>query len=108
QVGPLIGEMRAAGRDSSEIPELRQVETLKGQIQVKERDLKEVEDELDDQLLHVPNLYHESVPIGEDETGNVEVRSRGERPSFDFEPKPHYEIGERLGIMDFERAGRVA
>jgi seryl-tRNA synthetase len=64
--------------------------------------------ERDEQLLRVPNLFHESVPIGETEADNVVVREWGSKRQFDFEPRPHYEIGEALGIMDFERAARVA
>jgi seryl-tRNA synthetase len=68
----------------------------------------EIKVDLDDLLLRVPNLFHESVPIGESEADNVVIREWGKRPAFDFEPRPHYEIGEALGIMDFERAARVA
>jgi seryl-tRNA synthetase len=68
----------------------------------------ELKQELDDLLLRVPNLFHESVPIGESEADNVVIREWGSRPSFEFEPRPHYEIGEALGIMDFERAARVS
>jgi seryl-tRNA synthetase len=64
--------------------------------------------ERDELLLRVPNLFHESVPIGETEDDNVVIREWGSRPSFEFEPRPHYEIGEALGIMDFERAARVS
>jgi seryl-tRNA synthetase len=64
--------------------------------------------ERDDLLLRVPNLFHESVPIGETEADNVVIREWGSKPEFGFEPRPHYEIGEALGIMDFERAARVA
>src|SRR4030081_1897645 len=68
----------------------------------------EIKLELDDLLLRVPNLFHESVPIGESEADNVVLREWGSRPDFSFEPRPHYELGEALGIMDFERAARVA
>jgi seryl-tRNA synthetase len=64
--------------------------------------------ERDELLLRVPNVFHESVPIGESEADNVVVREWGAKPSFDFQPRPHYDLGEALGIMDFERAGRVA
>jgi seryl-tRNA synthetase len=64
--------------------------------------------QLDDLLLRVPNVFHESVPIGESYDDNTVLTEWGAKPSFDFEPRPHYEIGERLGIMDFERAARVA
>ena len=63
---------------------------------------------LDLLLLEVPNLFHESVPIGETEKDNVVTREWGDRPEFDFTPRTHYELGETLGIMDFERAARVA
>ena len=64
--------------------------------------------QLDDLLLRVPNVFHESVPIGETEDDNVVIRQWGEKPEFSFEPLPHYDIGEALGIMDFERASRVS
>jgi len=63
---------------------------------------------LDDLLLYVPNLFHESVPVGKSEAENVVAREWGEKRSFDFAPKPHYDLGEALGIMDFERSARVA
>ena len=52
----------------------------------------------------LPNLPHASVPVGKSAADNVEVRRHGEPPSFDFEPKPHWELGPALGILDFERA----
>jgi seryl-tRNA synthetase len=63
---------------------------------------------LDLLLLEVPNLFHESVPIGETDKDNVVTREWGDRPAFDFTPRTHYDLGETLGIMDFERAARVA
>ena len=64
--------------------------------------------ELDRLLLLVPNLFDASVPIGASEADNVVLREWGSKPRFGFEPRPHYDIGEALGIMDFERAARVA
>ncbi|HKA12379.1 MAG TPA: serine--tRNA ligase [Candidatus Dormibacteraeota bacterium] len=64
--------------------------------------------QLDDLLLRVPNVFHESVPVGESYDDNVVVREGGTKPTFQFQPRPHYDIGEALGIMDFERAARVA
>jgi len=63
---------------------------------------------LDDLLLRVPNLFHESVPVGESDLDNVVYREWGTRPRFDFTPRTHYDLGEALGILDFERAVRVA
>jgi seryl-tRNA synthetase len=68
----------------------------------------ELEARLNDLLMRVPNVFHESVPVGESYDDNVVVREWGSQPAFDFEPRPHYDIGEALDIMDFERAARVA
>ncbi|MGH7911004.1 MAG: serine--tRNA ligase, partial [Candidatus Dormibacteraceae bacterium] len=78
--------------------------------QVKERmaEAEGLQAEVQRLLLEIPNLFHESVPIGEDETDNVRVRTWGEEPVFAFPPRPHYDLGERLGILDAERAARVA
>jgi seryl-tRNA synthetase len=64
--------------------------------------------ELDALLLDIPNVFHESVPIGEDENDNVAIREWGKKPAFDFEPKPHYEIAEKLDILDLERGVKVS
>jgi seryl-tRNA synthetase len=64
--------------------------------------------QLDDLLLRVPNVFHESVPVGETAEDNVPIREWGAKPAFDFAPRAHYEIGEALDIMDFERAARVS
>ena len=55
----------------------------------------------------IPNIPHESVPIGDTEDENVEIRNWGEKPQFDFEFKPHWDIATDLNILDFERAGKV-
>jgi seryl-tRNA synthetase len=67
-----------------------------------------VKRELDDLLLRVPNLFHESVPIGEGEADNVVAREWGTKPELGFTPRTHYDLGETLGIMDFEHAARVS
>jgi seryl-tRNA synthetase len=70
--------------------------------------LKGVEESLRELLMAVPNVPHESVPAGRDASANVVVRTWGEPPRFDYEPRPHWEIGAGLGILDFERAARIA
>ncbi|HEX4622269.1 MAG TPA: serine--tRNA ligase, partial [Myxococcaceae bacterium] len=87
---------------------MRDLERLKAEIRELEERRGGVERELNRLLLEVPNVYHESVPVGADETGNQEIRTWGEKPVFDFEPKPHYELAEALGIIDFERGAKVA
>ncbi len=77
-------------------------------IQEREERLKKVEEECQAIIVTVPNLPHESVPVGLDETGNVEVRRVGAPRSFSFEPKPHWDIGTELGILDFDRAAKIS
>src|SRR5438552_8444256 len=69
--------------------------------------LAEIESELQNLELYFPNVPHESVPVGRDESANRVEKTWGEKPSFDFTPKPHWEIGESLGILDFERAAKI-
>ena len=77
-------------------------------IKEQEASLKAVEDELSQIMMMVPNVPDESVPLGPDETGNVVQRTWGEKPSFLFSPRQHFELGERLGLLDFERAVKVS
>jgi seryl-tRNA synthetase len=95
----------ARTKDQSLLPQMRELAERAKRLGVLADDLLRERDEL---LLRVPNLFHESVPIGETEADNVVIREWGSKPSFEFEPRPHYEIGEALGIMDFERAARVS
>ena len=76
-------------------------------IAIQEEHLRAIEVELEEHALRIPNLPHDTVPQGTDASQNVEIRRWGEPPSFDFPPKPHWEIGESLGILDFKRAGKI-
>jgi len=101
-----IGMLLKEGKDATTLrEEMRQVGDRINQL---DGELREVERELEQTLLLVPNLPHESVPVGSDETGNAIVRTWGEPKSFDFEPKPHWEIGERLGLFDFARGVKLS
>ena len=88
--------------------EIARMKEVSGRIKTLDEELREVEERLQGLLLSIPNLPHESCPVGVSEEENREVRRWGEVPSFDFEPKPHWELGETLGILDFERAGKIA
>ncbi len=77
-------------------------------IKDQEAKLKALEEELNAQMLHVPNVPHESVPVGADEQGNQVVKTWGEKPTFLFTPRQHFDIGEKLGLLDFERGVKVA
>ncbi len=77
-------------------------------IKAKEDRQREVEAEAQDLLIWLPNLAHDSVPVGDDESANEDVRRWGDPRSFDFTPKPHWDLGEALGILDFNRAAKIA
>ena len=95
----------ARTRDQSLLVRTRELaETVKG-LSAEADSLRA---KLDDLLLQVPNVFHESVPIGETEDDNIVIREWGSKPAFSFEPQTHYELGEALGILNFERAARVS
>ena len=80
---------------------------MKQQIPAKEAELHEVEARLRDEQLKIPNMTHPDSPIGRDDSENVEIRRSGEIPEFSFEPKDHVELGELLGIIDFEAGAKT-
>ena len=81
---------------------------LSSQVKALDEDLKSVEQETNDFLLTMPNMPHESVPVGRTEDDNEIVRSWGVAPELSFQPKEHWELGEKLGILDFDRASKIA
>jgi seryl-tRNA synthetase len=101
-----IGNLKKDGKDTSDI--MSQAKEISGHITDKEGLLRELESRAKYELLIIPNIPDESVPVGKDENENVELRNWGKWPEFSFEPKNHWEIGEALGILDFERAGKIA
>lgn len=101
-----IGKLKKSGGDATTL--MREVEEVAQAIREGEKPLAEVEKGFDEFMLTLPNLPHESVPLGAGPEDNPEVRRWGEIPRFDFKPKPHWEIGEELGILDFARAGKIA
>lgn len=101
-----IARRKRLGEPVEELVE--KMRDVSDRIKVLDEKLSENERELNSLLLIIPNLPHESVPVGEDESGNVEVMRWGEPRQFDFEPKPHWEIAQRLGIIDFERGVKLS
>ncbi len=101
-----VGKAKAGGQDIA--PLLKAAETMGVDLAAREQDLETAQAEIDRLQLDIPNLLHESVPTGRDETANVEVRRWGEPSTFDFEPLDHVAIGEGLGQLDFEAAGRIS
>jgi seryl-tRNA synthetase len=100
-----IGKLKRAGEDTS----ARQlaVRELDGKIAAFDEQAKSLDEKFRELLAGVPNVPHESVPIGKSAEDNVEVRRVGAIPEFDFTPKPHWDLGPELGILDFERAAKV-
>jgi seryl-tRNA synthetase len=88
--------------------ETQEAKNVSETIKIKEEKLRELDEKTKDFLLTIPNIPHESVPVGKDETENVEIRRWGEPRQFDFEPMNHWDIGEMLEIIDFERAAKIA
>ena len=106
EASPQIGRMKKQGLDTTQLQaEIRQ---LGERIKTNDEEIRAIETTLESLLLLVPNLPHESVPVGGDERANVELRRWGEPPAFDFTPRPHWEIGERLGLLDFGRAAKLS
>ncbi|MBP8883887.1 serine--tRNA ligase [Ectopseudomonas oleovorans] len=101
-----IGQAKARGEDIA--PLLAEVDQLGSDLEAGKRELDAIQNELDNLLLNIPNLPHESVPVGADEDGNVEVARWGTPRSFDFEIKDHVALGEQHGWLDFETAAKLS
>ncbi len=98
---------REAAREKKRVP-ADEGRDLRTKIRALEEDVRNLENQLEELLLRVPNIPHPSVPVGKDENENVVVRSQGELPTFDFEPVPHWKLGESLGIIDFDRGVKLS
>ena len=105
RVSALIGRTKDKSQVQDEISRMKEVSS---RIKALEDELKGVEAKLEELLLTIPNLPDPQCPVGTSEADNREVRRWGTIPSFDFTPRPHWEIGEGLGLLDFERAGKLA
>ncbi|TYR78151.1 serine--tRNA ligase [Priestia megaterium] len=105
EVSQQIAQMKREKQDADHlILEMREVGE---RVKKLDDELRSVEEELEYLLLSIPNIPHESVPVGETEDDNVEVRKWGEVRTFDFDPKPHWDLAAELNILDFERAAKV-
>ena len=100
-----IAVMKRNKEDATEA--ITRTRELGDEIKVLDAELREVEEKFDYMMMRLPNIPHESVPVGETEDDNVEVYTWGEKPTFDFEPKPHWDVATDNKIVDFERAGKV-
>ena len=104
RVSAIIGQTKDKGQVQGEIARMKEVSA---QIKTLDDELKSVEENLQGLLLRIPNLPHEETPVGASEEENREVKRWGDLPTFDFEPQAHWDIGEGLGILDFERGTKI-
>ena len=100
-----IGKLKREGADTAE--RQKAMRAIADQIAALDEDMKAVDQQFQELLAGIPNIPHESVPVGKSADDNVEVRRVGEPPQFDFEPKAHWDLGPELGILDFERAAKI-
>jgi len=100
-----IGVSRDPKEREAKIGEMK---SLNAKLEKQEGLLRELEADLDEQMLWIPNIPAEGVPAGKDDSENVVIRQEGDLPEFDFEPLPHWDIGPALGIIDFERGTKLS
>jgi seryl-tRNA synthetase len=101
-----IAKLKKSGQDAT--PLIEETKKLREQVEELGKAAEEYETRLQQILVGIPNIPHESVPVGKSADDNVEVRRWGTPPKFDFAPKPHWEIGEQLGVLDLERAAKIS
>ncbi|MBV9147889.1 MAG: serine--tRNA ligase [Acidobacteria bacterium] len=101
-----VGRRKRAGEDAAALME--ETKGLREEGERQEKLAAQLEEELRSLMSQIPNLPHASVPVGRDEHSNVEVRRWGAPPKFDFEARPHWELGEQLGVLDTERAAKLS
>lgn len=100
-----VPQLKKQGLDASEL--LAEMKLVADKIKELDAELSEIDAQLDDMLMKIPNIPHESVPDGADDKDNAEIRRYGKPTEFSFEPKAHWDIGEALGILDFANAGKI-
>jgi seryl-tRNA synthetase len=100
-----IGQMKKNREDASEY--IAEMKKVGARIKEIDRELSGIEEQFREFLLSIPNIPHESVPVGKSEEENVEVKRLGKIQEMTFEPLPHWDVGENLGILDFKRAAKI-
>ena len=101
-----IGRLKKQKQDAADL--LKEMKGVSSEIKELDEQLRELEEKTMGFLLEVPNIPHETVPVGRDETKNIEIRKHGEPPEFDFKPLNHWDIAEMNDIVDFQRASKLA
>ena len=105
EVSQKISEMKRNKENADEV--IARMREVGDEIKALDDELREVEEKFEHMMMRIPNIPHDSVPVGDSEDDNVEIRTWGEVPSFDFETKAHWDIATDLKIVDFERAAKV-
>jgi seryl-tRNA synthetase len=105
KVSEQVAQMKRRGQDASAV--IAETKGVGEAIKALDEELKGYDEKIRLTLLNIPNLPHDTVPVGKDAADNVEVRRVGTPPSFDFAPKAHWDLGTNLGILDFERAAKI-
>ncbi|MCX6565364.1 MAG: serine--tRNA ligase [Candidatus Aminicenantes bacterium] len=100
-----VAKLKRAGQDASAL--IAETKLVGDRIKILEEELKPYDEQIRLTLLNIPNMPEDSVPVGFDSSGNVEARRVGEPRDFDFEPQAHWDLGTRLGILDFDRAAKI-
>jgi len=106
RISKQIGQLKAKGEDAGEV--MKEVSGIGDEIKTLDENLNSLNESYKDMHLSIPNILDESVPTGASEDDNELVYEWGEKPAFDFEPKPHYDIGTEMNILDFERGVKLA
>jgi len=105
-VSDQIADLKKKGENADDL--VTDMKGVAGKIKALEPPLAENEAKAQEILMQIPNLPHASVPLGKDETDNPTIKTHGNPPDFAFEPKPHWDLGEHLGILDFDRAAKIS
>ncbi|MGC8954723.1 MAG: serine--tRNA ligase [Fervidobacterium sp.] len=108
ELSKLVAKYKAEGNNEEFEKVIAESKKIGEEIAQYESKQKELEDKMFNLALYVPNIPHESVPVGKDETENVEIRRWGEPRKFDFEPKAHWNLGPALGMLDFDRGAKLS
>ena len=108
KVSAEVARMKASGQNNEAEELLERARVISNLVKEGDAKIRQVEEHLESRLLHVPNIPHSSVPRGESESDNVVRQTWGNPPVFDFEPLPHWELGPKSGMMDFERAAKLS
>jgi len=101
-----IAQARRQGQDTAQL--VKEAEQIPDKVKTLEKESADLDNKIANTLMQLPNLIHESVPVGKDENDNVEVRKWGKPPEFNFKPKDHIDLTTQLGLVDLERAAKVA